>query len=69
MPPTPPMRDEYKKFRTEAPSGYTAIKGSPPAAVVKIAKEMLKSFGAQQTFLETPLKPKLTVLKALHDDC
>lgn len=50
MPPLPPMPDEYKKFRTGAPSGYTAIKGSPPVAVVKIAKEMLKKpMGTEET--------------------
>jgi hypothetical protein len=49
MPPIPPMPDEYKKFRTGAPSGYADIKGSPPPAVVKIAKEMLKKpMGAQE---------------------
>jgi hypothetical protein len=43
------MPDEYKKCRSGAPSGYTALKGSPPAAVVKIAKEMLKKpMGAQE---------------------
>ena len=50
MPSIPPMPDEYKRFKTGAPSGYTAIKGSPPPETIKVAREMLKkSMGTQET--------------------
>ena len=48
--PRPPMPDEYKKFKSGAPSGYGPLKGKIPPEVVKIAKEMLKKpMGAQET--------------------
>jgi hypothetical protein len=46
------MPDEFKKFRTGAPSGYGPIKGKVPAEVVKLARGMLKKpMGAQEKLI------------------
>ena len=49
MPPIPPMPEEYKKFKTGAPAGYTAIKGAPPTQVADAIRGMMnKAMGTQQ---------------------